>query len=272
MGIDKETFEKAKEQAINKMLERYFKNCDDQTKIAIKQLFEAFLEAFMLGERDIFLQHHSQDKGNGFYTRTLNSAGISYNLNVPRTRSGEFRPSILPERWKRNTSEYTQFVMALVLNGYSPAQVMDVLETLRLPYTKEELTKIRDQLMEKLEDFKTRQLPSKAFALIVDAYRCQVKKDGRVRDASVYVALGIDMRGNKDVYGFYVHFGMEKKFEWMNVFEDLVERGLKRVMIVVGRNFRYVLEREGIKASAGERDIRITSIWRDFLGHINGST
>ena len=113
----------------------------------------------------------------------------------------------------------------------------DVLETLRLPYTKEELTKIRDQLMEKLEDFKTRQLPSEAFALIVDAYRCQVKKDGRMRDASVYVVLGIDMRGNKDVYGFYVHFGMEKKFEWMNVFEDLVERGLKRVMIVVSDNF-----------------------------------
>ena len=59
MGIDKETFEKAKEQAINKMLERYFKNYDDQTKIAIKQPFEAF----MLDERDIFLQHHPQDKG-----------------------------------------------------------------------------------------------------------------------------------------------------------------------------------------------------------------
>jgi len=208
MGIDKEKFEKAKEYAVNKMIEKYCK-----------------------------LQDHVEDKGNGFYTRTVNSAVVSYNLNVPRARSGQFRPSILPEGWKRNTPEYTQFVMALVLNGYSSAQIMDVLETLKLPYTKEELTKIRDRLMEKLKDFKTRQLPSSAFALIVDAYRCQVKKEGRVRDASVYVALRIDMEGRKDVYGFYVHFGAEREFDWMRVFDDLVSRGLKKVMVVVSDNF-----------------------------------
>lgn len=143
MEIDKEMFEKAEEYAINKMMEKYCKNSNEQTKIALKEFCKAFLESFMLGERDIFLQHHVGDKGNGFYTRTVNSAGVSYNLSIPRTRSGQFRPSILPERWKRNTPEYTQLVMALVLNGYSPSQIMDVLETLKLPYTKEELTKIR---------------------------------------------------------------------------------------------------------------------------------
>lgn len=49
MGIDKEIFEKAKEQAMNEMLEKYFKDYDDQTKIALKQFFEAF----MLGERNV---------------------------------------------------------------------------------------------------------------------------------------------------------------------------------------------------------------------------
>ncbi len=49
MGIDKGTLEKAKEQAVNEMLKRYFKDYDDQTKIAIKQFFEAS----MLGERNV---------------------------------------------------------------------------------------------------------------------------------------------------------------------------------------------------------------------------
>ena len=68
MKIDKEVFEKAKEYAVNKMLEEYCKECDEQTKIAFKQFCEAILNAFMLGERDIFLQRRTQDKGNGFYT------------------------------------------------------------------------------------------------------------------------------------------------------------------------------------------------------------
>jgi len=89
MEMDKEMFEKAKELVMNKMIERYCKDSDERAKIAIKQFCEAFLEAFMKGERDIYLQGHTGDKGNGFYSRTLRSAGISYNLNVPRTRSGE---------------------------------------------------------------------------------------------------------------------------------------------------------------------------------------
>ena len=265
MKIDKEVFEKAKEYAVNKMLEEYCKECDEQTKIAFKQFCEAILNAFMLGERDIFLQRHAQDKGNGFYTRTLSSAGIEYHLNVPRTRSGQFRPVILPERWKRTNTEYTQFIMALVLNGYSSAQIMDILESLELPYTKEELTKIRDQLREKLQDFKTRQLPSAAFALIVDAYRCQIKDNGRVKDASVYVVLGIDMEGHKDVYGFYVHFGLERKFEWMRVFDDLVNRGLKEVMVVVSDNFPGM--GEAVKLAYPEADHQLC--WVHMKRNVN---
>ncbi|QTA38891.1 IS256 family transposase [Thermosipho ferrireducens] len=267
--MDKEMYEKAKEYAINKMIEKYCKNSDEQTKIALKEFCEAFLESFMLGERDIFLQNHVQDKGNGFYTRTVNSAGISYSLNIPRTRSGQFRSSILPERWKRNTTEYTQFVMALVLNGYSPTQIMDVLETLKLPYTKEELTKIREQLMERLKDFKTRQLPTSAFALVVDAYRCQVKKDGRVRDASVYIVLGIDMEGKKDIYGFYVHFGPENKFDWMRVFDDLVSRGLKRVMVLVSDNFPGM--NDAVKLAYPEADHQLcwVHLKRNVNKHMN---
>ncbi|HDM70634.1 MAG TPA: hypothetical protein ENG58_04400 [Thermotogales bacterium] len=58
MGIDKGTLEKAKEQVVNEMLKRYFKDYDDQTKIAIKQFFEAS----MLGERNVNRRMSREDR------------------------------------------------------------------------------------------------------------------------------------------------------------------------------------------------------------------
>ena len=78
--------------------------------------------------------------------------------------------------------------------------------------------------------FKTRELPSDAFVLYIDAYHCDKK-------ASVYVVLGVDLQGNRDIFGFYNFFSSENKADWIKVFNDLIDRGLKRVMLIVSDDF-----------------------------------
>jgi Transposase and inactivated derivatives len=67
-----------------------------------------------------------------------------------------------------------------------------------------------------LSVFKTRELPSDALVLYIDAYHCDIK-------ASIYIVLGVDLQGNKA--------------NWIKVFNDLIDRGLKRVMLIVSDDF-----------------------------------
>jgi transposase-like protein len=68
------------------------------------------------------------------------------------------------------------------------------------------LDKIKAQLLEKLSDFKQKELPENALALFIDAYHTEVKDRGKVKKSCVYVVLGLDLDGHKDVYGFYTLF------------------------------------------------------------------
>jgi hypothetical protein len=65
------------------------------------------------------------------------------------------------------------------------------------------LNKIKAQLLEKLSDFKQKELPENALALFIDAYHTEVKHSGKVKKSCVYVVLGLDLDDHKDVYGFY---------------------------------------------------------------------
>jgi len=78
------------------------------------------------------------------------------------------------------------------------------------------------------------------FALLIDAYHCEIKDGSKVRKAACYIVLGIDMEGKKDIFGLYTFFGKENRADWNKVFEDLINRGLKRVLVVVSDDFQVL--------------------------------
>lgn len=132
--------------------------------------------------------------------------------------------------------------MSLVINGYSESSLLNTLKNLQLPYSEQELNKIKNDLKSELDLFKQRELPEAVFALIIDAYHCEIKDGSKVKKAACYIVLGIDMEGKKDIFGLYTFFGKENRADWNKVFEDLVNRGLKKVLIVVSDDFPGIIE------------------------------
>ncbi|GAB5046179.1 IS256 family transposase [Thermodesulfovibrio sp. TK110] len=191
----------------------------------------------MKSEREIYLKNSPGNKGNGYYHRQFSEGSFCLDLTVPRDRHGEFRPYILPQPYQRVGASYTDVLYSLIINGYSPAQLHRTLSELGLPYTQDEMKKIIEDLRERLEDFKTRQLPSEVFALFIDGYHTDIKQSKNVRRACVYTVLGIDLTGQKDIYGFYEFFGSESKEGWLQVLNDLLDRGLQKVVVVVSDDF-----------------------------------
>lgn len=241
--MDEQTLEEIGTRAVDRVVEKYFPGGEDNSKKkAMRHLLEDLVNSIMKEERGMFLDHSRENKGNGYYPRDFTTGSWKLNVNVPRDRKGDFRPYVLPEPYQRVDDSYVDLLMSLVINGYSESQLMHSLRELGLPYSTHELGRIREQLSERLQDFKTRELPNQAFALFIDGYHTEIKEQQKVRKACVYTVLGVDLDGRKDVYGFYTFFGNENKGDWLKVLNDLIERGLKKVVVVVSDDFSGLTE------------------------------
>jgi len=106
------------------------------------EVVSRFSNLFMDIERAIFLRNSdpaSDNKANGYYERNLACSLGNLNLKVPRDRLGDFRPFILPPPYKRATDDMEDVLLNLVLSSYSPNKMKSFLNSLNLPYSKEEV-------------------------------------------------------------------------------------------------------------------------------------
>jgi len=228
---------------LEKAAEGYARRLHDGEKIGIPDILEDFVTAVMKKEREFFLQDTPGDDANGFYTRTLQLAMGKLHLKIPRVRLGSsFRPVLLPPRWKRVDKDYENLLLALLTNGYSQTQIERALHSLNLPYSQERIEELSSLIHEKFELFMKSPLPDTMFAVFIDAYHAKMRVDSKIRDVSVFTVLGIDFDGYKSVLGFYVVEGDESRVSWGDVFQDLIQRGLKRVLLFVTDDFSGVKE------------------------------
>ena len=144
----------------------------------MSKLIEFLVNLIMKLERDVFCKNNCEgNKANGYYDRSLNSGSMKLNLKVPRDRNGDFRPYILPDRWKRSDDRYRSLLLSLISAGYSKSNIKRVLKELGLQYSDEIMQKIRSSLEESLKEFRTRELKSQLPGVFIDAHQCDVKKD-----------------------------------------------------------------------------------------------
>ena len=130
---------------------------------------------------------------------------------------GNSTPYLLGEKYKRHSDDFEEFLISLLVNGYSKNQIARTLKKLELPYNQEQIEKIKEGLKEKVEDFKNRQLKEDWFCMIIDGYHCQIKDKNRVKEAVIYVILLISLEGKKEIGGWYIEFGRENKTDWIKI-------------------------------------------------------
>ena len=236
---------------LDRLVDEMYARMEEGERPALSFLLERFLNKLMERERRRFLKEHEGEgeqapgfalrgQANGFYPRTLRLTLGRLNLKVPRVRYAKsFRPAILPPRWKRVDKDYEELLIAMLANGYSRAQLERALKQLELPFSPEALEEALELIRERLDFYKTQPLKSDWFAVFIDAYWAKLRtEEGKVQEISLFVAVGIDLDGNKEVLGFWVLRGRESKGFWAEVLQDLVSRGVHRVLLFVTDDFR----------------------------------
>lgn len=119
-----------KERTIEEVINKTFPEISQEDRIGLKYFCEELINYLMGREREDFLKKIEEDKGNGYHFRNLLTGSGLLELEVPRTRNGNFRPSLLLEKYKRFSDGFDGFLFSLISAGYSPDQISRALKRL----------------------------------------------------------------------------------------------------------------------------------------------
>jgi len=112
-----------------------------------------------------------------------------------------------------------------------------------MTYSEDVIDEISQALFEKMESFKKQELPQELAFLYIDGKLVKVKdvtNGNKVRWATIYTVLGIDFKGRKSILGYYWFYNKETKSRWIQIFQDLIMRGLKRVLLIISDNLNGI--------------------------------
>jgi transposase-like protein len=151
-------------------------------------------------------------------------------IDIPRDRNGDFEPQIIPKNQTR-LPLFNDKILALYSRGMS---TRDIVETLRELYDVEVsptlISKVTDHVLEEVQQWQSRPLDEIYPIVYLDCIMVKVRQDKRVINKAIYLALGINMEGHKELLGLWLSENEGAKF-WLSVLTELQQRGLKDIFI-----------------------------------------
>jgi putative transposase len=181
---------------------------------------------------------------NGYRHRDLDTRTGTIDVAIPKLRSGSYFPDWLLERRKRAESALISVVATCYLLGVSTRRVDKLVQTLGITsLSKSQVSRMAADLDEQVTAFRCRPLAETGpFSFVAaDALTMKVRENGRVVNAVVLVATGVNADGHREVLGLKV-VTSETGQAWHTFFADLVARGLSGVLLVTSDAHRGLVE------------------------------
>ena len=173
------------------------------------------------------------NRRNGCRHRDFDTRAGTLDLKIPKLRQGTYFPEWLLERRRRAEAALTTVVATSYLLGVSTRRMDDLVKTLGITgLSKSQVSEMAKDLDEQVTAFRTRPLDAGPYSFVAaDALTMKVREGGRVINAVVLVATGVNADGRREVLGLRVATS-ETGAAWNSFFADLVARGLAGVRLV----------------------------------------
>jgi putative transposase len=197
----------------------------------LEHLLEAELTEQLGYEKYAAEGRNSGNSRNGTRRRKLRSSNGDTTIQVPRDRNGEYQPKLL-ERYATNTNELEEKIIGMYARGMSTRDIQDMLEEMYgVEVTATTVSTITDKVWPLVEAWQSRPLAPIYPIIYLDAIHIKIKRDGKIENTAVYIVLGVDLEGKKDVLGHWIGDGAEGANFWLGVVSDLQARGVEDVFI-----------------------------------------
>ena len=205
----------------------------------LKQFVKAVLERAMNAE----LTHHlgyakhdpagykSGNSRNGTSSKTVKGDFGELEIEVARDRAGTFEPQILPKHQTRFTG-FDDKIISMYARGMTTREIEGHLkEIYGVDVSPGLVSQVTEAVNEEVKTWQNRALEPIYGIVYLDALYVKMRHEGRVENRAVYVALGVDLEGKKDVLGLWASANEGSKF-WLSVLTELKNRGVKDMPIV----------------------------------------
>jgi transposase-like protein len=174
---------------------------------------------------------NSGNSRNGKRPRSLRTSAGDMQIQVPRDRNSEVQPALL-DKYQTSTNELEEKIIALYAKGVSTRDIQETLQELYgVEVSAQTISTITDKVWSLVEAWQTRPLAAIYPIVYLDCIHLKLRRDGRVVNTAVYIVLGVDVDGQRDVLGHWVGDGGEGANFWLSVVTDLQARGVEDIFI-----------------------------------------
>lgn len=179
---------------------------------------------------------NTENSRNGHSSKTLRTSFGDVEVAVPRDRKGEFEPQLL----KKNQTSISQDIEEKILSMYARGMTTSDIEAhiqdiYGVDVSDTTVSRITDKILPVAKEWQQRPLEAVYAVVFLDAIHYHVRSEGHIVKKAVYIAIGIDLDGHKDVLGMWVGENESAKY-WATVLNSLRNRGVEDIFIACTDN------------------------------------
>lgn len=204
---------------------------------------KAFLERALNAELDAHLDaaDDTRNHRNGSSAKTVLTDEGAVRLDVPRDRAGSFEPQLVPKH-SRRFAGFDDKIVSMYARGMSVREIQGHLAQMyAVEVSPDLISRVTDAVLEEVTAWQARPLEAIYPLVFFDALRVKIREDGVVCNKAVYLALGVQLDGTRDVLGLWIEQTEGAKF-WLRVFNDLRNRGVVDILLGVADGLKGLPE------------------------------
>ena len=201
----------------------------------IETMLEAELTEYLGYERYEVKGHNSGNSRNGKRPKQLRTSAGDTEVQIPRDRNSEFSSKLL-EKHRTSTHELEEKILAMYGKGMSTRDIRNMLEeTYGVEISADTISAITDKIWPLVEAWQNRPLAAIYPIIYLDALHLKLRRQSKVENVAVYIVLGVDLQGHRDVLGHWLGDGAAPRRQpanfWLSVISDLQARGVEDIFI-----------------------------------------
>ncbi|MCR8924361.1 IS256 family transposase [Dasania sp. GY-MA-18] len=198
------------------------------TKITVETALNAELEDHLGYSRHE--PSEATNSRNGFTSKTLQTEDGQFEVDTPRDRAGSFEPQLVKKHQRRFTSMDDK-ILFLYAQGMSTREIVTTFkEMYGADISPTLISKVTNAVIEQVVEWQARPLDAIYPIVYLGCIVLKIRQDKQVINKAIYLALGVNLEGHKELLGLWISENEGAKF-WLNVLTELQSRGVKDILI-----------------------------------------
>ena len=231
--------------AMREMMHDYLKNNDisikngsdvnsvmrDMMSVLLEGVLDEELEEELGYSKYDYRNKDSDNSRNGHSRKTTHTSYGDMDVSIPRDRHGDYEPKLIKKYQNTVTQDMEEKILSMYAKGMTTGDIESHMRELYdIDISDSTVSRITDKIMPVVREWQERPLEEVYAVVFMDAIHDHVRSEGRIVKRAVYIALGIDMNGHKDVLGMYVGENESARF-WLSIMNGLKNRGEEDILI-----------------------------------------